>query len=128
CQSPDKEHGALPQPCRRDLPAHELLFNIDISDDGSRDQLWEHADIEREVQNIFLRLNLFPVDVQNIGKALERIERDSHRKRQFSVGDLHRKYAVEHVQQKTVVLEKHQNQHIDDDGKKNAPLRLHGVI
>ena len=79
-QSVGKALDSIRHPLRRTLPVPNLFADIVILDDRSRDELRKEGNIERQMKDIFLRLNRPPVHIHHVGKRLKRVEGYSDRK------------------------------------------------
>ena len=63
----------------RDDALFELIGDVAVADDRSGDELREEQQIERGMHRALLRRGVAPVDVDDVGNGVERIERDADR-------------------------------------------------
>ena len=108
-KAPEEPGYALPEFIEAEASFGKLCVNIRIPDDRASDQLRKHGHVSAEIYKILLYRNLSFVYIDNIGEGLEGIERNSYRKRQFPVGNIHRENGVEIVQQEAVIFEESQD-------------------
>ena len=55
----------------------QLLVDVAVADDGTRDALMEQGGIQEQEPELLLRLHLTPVDVDDVGNELEGVEGDT---------------------------------------------------
>lgn len=60
-----------------DFAVIDLVFDVGIPDDGTRDELREHCDVHAKVQWVFLCIYLTAIDIDHISDGLQGEERDA---------------------------------------------------
>ena len=126
-KSPHKIHGSLSELGQVHKSVLQLLLNIHIPHDRSCDQLREHRNIKCKIHQLFLRLYLPPIYIDNVGKRLKCIKRNPDRKRQFSVWNIKRKNCIYGFHQKAVIFEKAKKQQVYNH-RKNQTVSFFSVI
>ncbi len=101
----------------------ELRFDIRITDNRPGNELREHGDIQAEADEVFLYLDLAPIDVEDIGEGLKGIKRDSDGERQLLIGNTAVKNLVDRINQKAGIFEKAEQEQIDKDSEQKAVPR-----
>ena len=108
-------------------PAIELVVDILVADDGSRDELGEEGHEGAEFDEVLLHAPVPPVHVDGIAHGLEGVEGNADGERQPKRGDGDAGDAAEGLREEIEILEEEQKQQVDDrvDGQHRprfAPL------
>ena len=76
-QSNQEALCALHQAVQGLFPVENLVFNGLVTHNGPSNQLGEKADVQGQVKIVALQANLSPVQVDQVGKNLERVKADA---------------------------------------------------
>lgn len=88
-----------------DFAVIDLVFDVGIPDDGTRDELWKHCDIHAEVQRVFLRIYFAAIDIDDVGDCLQGEKRNADGQCKIELGyELLADSAVDVMCEKALVL------------------------
>ncbi len=108
----------------RDALVAQLLRDVVVFHDRAGDELREHRDVEREVDDVAVRLHLAAVDVDQIRHRLEGEERDADRKRQIVIRDMDAEDVVDRAEEEAPVFEEAEHEDVDNEREDELRLRV----
>ena len=113
---------ALAQVEQRGFAVFDLICDCGIADNRSGDELRKHRDIEQQMKRILLNVDLLPVEVNDIGEDLERIEADADRQCQVRNGQTDAGDQVKVLDDEAAVLEHAEQPDIKDQAEDHNEL------
>ena len=106
----------------------QLIVNVGVADDRSRDKLRKERNVCAECGDVLLNARVAAVYVDDVGERLERVERYSDRQRQPERGENSpAEQRIERPGKEIVILEYAEERkiyHDRDDKRDLRPLRL----